>query len=275
MVDGRRAEMRRMGQEQESQYKRTLAFVIFLLVSLMMITATFLNPLFMKGQVRTSYNKAVVVRQMNVHFDTLADLVDAEHDQGANLLTAQQTEPIADHIIDYTVGIHGFNISTMGLARNILHDIDQNISKGTSSDAQEINQRLRREKGNAPYLVAQAFNLNVIMLGSNLALLLLLVNVIIVIVTIATLVSLIRDLRGRCSGKELLHEVTAAGMWAGFWLILLCGLLALVPIMFNVESLPGLGYLLEISSSIFLDFVIAGVIMYVISAIPWQATTTN
>lgn len=275
MVEGTRVELRRMSQEQHSQYKRTLAFVIFLLVSLMMIMATFLNPLFMKSQLRTSYNKAVVVRQMNTHFDTLADLINAQHDQEANLLTPQQTQPIADHLIDYSLGIHGFNVSTTDLARNILKDIDQNIDQGASSDAQVIAHRLRQEKSNAPYLVAQAFNLNVIMLGSNLALLLLIVNVIIILVTIATLVSLLRDLRSRCSGRELVHDVTAAGMWAGFWLILCCGILALIPILFNVEEVPGLGYLLEISSSIFLDFVITGVVIYVICAIPWQATTTN
>ena len=48
MVEGRRANLRRMGQEQASQYKRMMAFVIFLAAALTLITATFLNPIFMK-----------------------------------------------------------------------------------------------------------------------------------------------------------------------------------------------------------------------------------
>ena len=90
-------------------------------------------------------------------------------------------------------------------------------------------------------------------------------------------VSLISDMHSRSSIKALIHDITAAGMWAGFWLILISGLMALVPVIINVESLPigGLSYLLEISSSVFLDFVIAGVVIYILCAIPWQATTAK
>lgn len=41
MVEGRRADLRRMGSEQNAQYKRILAFVIFLTAALSLITATF------------------------------------------------------------------------------------------------------------------------------------------------------------------------------------------------------------------------------------------
>ena len=70
MVEGKRADLRRMGYEQNNQYKRLLAFVIFLIAALSLITATFLNPIFMKKQIRTSYNRAVVVRQVNKNYDS-------------------------------------------------------------------------------------------------------------------------------------------------------------------------------------------------------------
>ena len=61
MVEGKRADLRRMGHVQNNQYKRTLAFVIFLIAALALITATFLNPIFMNGLIRTSSNQGVVV----------------------------------------------------------------------------------------------------------------------------------------------------------------------------------------------------------------------
>lgn len=277
MVDGTRADLRRMDHEQNNQYKRTLAFIIFLITALIMITGTFLNPIFMRGQIRTSNNQAVVVRQVNSHFDTLADLIGAKKETDSNLLTVQQTQPIADHIIDYSLGIHWIKVNNTELANQILNDINQNIDSNATGDAQAVQQALKKQKNNAVYFVNQAFNLNVVTLGANIAVLLMIVNVIIIIVTIVALVSLISDMRSRSSIKALIHDITAAGMWAGFWLILICGILAIIPVIFNVESLPfgGLGYLLEISSSVFLDFVIVGVIIYILCAIPWQATTAN
>lgn len=277
MVEGTRTDLRRMDHEQSNQYKRTLAFVIFLIVTLTMITATFLNPLFMKGQIRTSNNSAVVIRQVNSHFDTLANLIGAKKEDNSNLLTIKQTQPIADHVIDYALGPHWIKVNNKNLARQILIDIDENIDQDSSSDAQTVRSRLKGQKNNATYFITQAFNLNVVTLGANIVALLFIVNIIIVLVLIVALVSLISDMQTRNSTKSLVHEITAAGMWAGFWLILICGLLAIIPVIFNVEALPfgGLGYLLEISSSVFLDFVIIGVIIYILSAIPWQITTAD
>ena len=266
MVEGRRADLRQMGQEQASQYKRMMAFVIFLIAALTLITATFLNPIFMKKQIRTSYNQAVVVRQVNKNFDVLADVIDARDEDDANLLAQAQTQPIADHIIDYTLGIHWFKVNNLGLAQRILTDINQGIDKGSSSGAQVIN--------NAPYAIVKAFDLNIVTLGANIASLLLIVNVIIVIVTIITLISLINDMRSKASTRMLIHNATAAGMWAGFWLILISGLLALVPVIFDVDNIE-FGSILEIGSSVFLEYVIVGAIIYVICAIPWQATSTK
>lgn len=274
MVEGKRAELRRMGTEQHSQYKRMLAFVIFLTAALTLITATFLNPHFMKGQIRTSYNKAVIVRQVNKNFDNLADLVNARNEDEANLLAEAQTQPIADHVIDYALGIHWFKVSNLDLAQQILTDIDHGIDKGSSTGAQIINRKLKKQKVNAPYAVIKAFNLNVVTLGANIVGLLFIVNVIIIIVTIISLFSLVSDLRSKTSMRLLTHDIAAGGMWAGFWLILISGLLALVPVIFDVDNIE-FGFLLEIGSSVFLEYVIAGVIIYVICAIPWQATAAK
>lgn len=277
MVNGSRADLRRMDQEQNSQYKRMLAFVIFIIVSLTMITATFLNPFFMKGQIRTSNNRAVIVRQVNGHFDRLADLIGADREEDSNLLTIQQTEPIADHVIDYALGIHWVKVNNLNLAKQILNDINSNIDKGASSDAQVVSKKLKKLKSNAPFAVSRAFDLSVVTLGANICSLLFVVNVVIVIITVISLLSLISDMKSKSSLKALIHDITAAGMWSGFWIILIFGLLSIIPIFFNLESLlwGDVGYWLEIASSVFLDFVIIGVVMYVVCAIPWQATTPN
>lgn len=277
MVDGSRADLRRMDHEQNNTYKRTLAFIVFIIVALVMIMVTFLNPIFMKGQIKSSNNQAVVVRQVNSHFDYLADLIGAKHEEDSNLLTVDQTGPIADHIIDYSLGLHWVKVSNTDLAQQILTDIDKNIDQGASSDAQRVRQKLKQQKNNALYFITQAFNLNIVTLGANIASLLFVVNIIIVIVTLVALYSLVSDMQSRSSIKALIHDITAAGMWAGFWIIFIFGLLAIIPVIFNLESLPigGLSYLIELSSSVFLDFVIVGVIIYILCAIPWQITTAK
>ena len=274
MVEGNRADLRRMGYEQNNQYKRLLAFVIFLIAALSLITATFLNPIFMKKQIRTSYNRAVVVRQVNKNYDSLADLINADSEDNSNLLSDTQTQPIADHIIDYSLGIHWFKVTSLPLANQILSDIDQGIAKGSSSGAQEVNRKLKKQGTNAPYAIIKAFNLSVITLGANIAGLLFIVNLIIIIVTIITMVSLLNDMKSRATIRMVIHDTMAAGMWAGFWLILISGLLALVPVIFNVDNIE-FGFLLEIGSSVFLEYVIAGVIIYIICAIPWQITAAK
>ena len=275
MANGAREGLHRINQEQNNQFKQVLSFIIFLIVSLTMITATFLNPFFMKGQIRNSSNEAVVVRQINKHFDALAETIGANKNGNANLLTTKQTQPIADHIIDYTLGTPWFKFSNMKLAKQILHDIDLNIDQGASSDAQLVQEKLKEQENNAPFDVIDTFNLNTITLGGNIAFILLIVNVIILIMAIISLRSLISDMKLFFNSKMLTHEVTACGMWAGFWLILIAGISAIIPVIFNVEGLAVLGFVLEISSSIFLDFVIVGVVLYILSAIPWEISSPN
>lgn len=274
MVESKRADLRRMGREETSQYKRTLAFVIFLTVGLALITVTFLNPAFMKKQIRSGSNQAVIVRQINKNFDNLADVIGENSEDRANLLANAQTQPIADHIIDYSLGLHWFKVNNLKLAQQILTDIDQGIDNGSSSGAQLINKKLKQEGPNAPYAIVKAFNLNIVTLGANIAGLLFVVNIIIVIVTIIAMISLLSDMHSKTTTRMLIHDAMAAGMWAGFWLILISGLLALVPVIFDVENIE-FGIVLELGSGIFLEYVIAGAIIYVICAIPWQATSTK
>ncbi|MBA1393207.1 hypothetical protein EQ500_04895, partial [Lactobacillus sp. XV13L] len=236
MASGLRENSRKVNQEQSGQYKKVLAFVIFLLVTLTISTVTFLNPFFMKGQIRTSNNEAVVVRQVNKHFDVLAATLGANKNGNPNLLTNKQTQPIADHIIDYTL-VPWVKFSNMNLAKQILHDIDLNIDAGSSSDAQLVQEKLQKRGVSAPYDVIDAFNLNTITVGSNIAFVLLLINIAVVVMAVISLRSIIDEMRVAMASKKLAHEVTAAGMWAGFWIIMLAGMMALVPVVFNVENL--------------------------------------
>lgn len=236
MVEGKRADLRRMEQEQNTQYKRTLAWVIFLIATLSLITATFLNPIFMKKQIRTSYNQAVTVRQVNKGFDILANLVGASSVDDSNLLANAQTQPIADHVIDYSLGFHWIKVNNSQLANQILTDIDKGIDKNSSSGAQEVDSKLKKQKSNALYAIIKAFNLNIVTLGANIAGLLLIVNIIIIIVTMISMISLLNDMKSWTTVRMLIHDTMAAGMWAGFWIILIFGLIAIVPVIFDVDN---------------------------------------
>lgn len=274
MANCARDDLRKATEQQKSQYKRGLSFIIYLIVVLTMTTLTFLNPFFMKGQLRTDSNQAVIVRQVNKHFDTLASEIGANQNGSANLLTTKQTQPIADHIIDYTLGTFGFKFSNLHLANQILLDIDRNIDQESSSDAQLVRQKLKKQRNNAPYEVADAFSLQTVTIGGNVAFIFLLINLVLLVMAAISIRSLVSEMKTTMSSKALTHEVTASCMWTGFWVILIAGILALVPIVINVDQVAVFGYILEISSSIFLDFVIVGVILYVFSAIVWEFTSS-
>lgn len=276
-MTGSRVQAYRVDQEQTNNFKREMAFAIFVVISLLLICCMFLNSAFMKKQIRTSNNQAVITRQVNSHFDTLARYVGDSQGGSSNLLTSSETLPIADHVIDYSLGIHFIRLDSLELAQQILHDINLNIDTDSSSDAQQIRRDLKKQRANAPYIVNTAFNLNVVSLGANIAIALLLLNAIIIILTVISIVALIKEMQLRMAKKTLIHDIAAGGMWAGFWLIIIYGILSFIPVLFNVENL-GIGelaYLIEISSSVFLEFVIVGTIVFILSAIPWQITATD
>lgn len=277
MVQGSRVKIYRVDREQTNNFKREIAFAIFVAISLILVCATFLNPAFMKGQVRTSGNCAVVTRQVNSHFDNLAAIVGDDQGSNSNLLTKKQSLPIADHVIDYSVGIHLLRFDDQNLAKEILHDINLNIDSDSSSEAQQIQKDLGKRQVQPLSAVSTAFSLDVVRLGANIAAVLLLVNIIIIILTLISMYSLASEMKNRLSVRTFVHDFGAGGMWAGFWLILIFGLFSFIPILFNVETL-GLGevaYLIEIACSIALDFVVVGVAVYVIAAVCWQLTAVN
>lgn len=60
-------------------------------------------------------------------------------------------------------------------------------------------------------------------------------------------------------------------------MIVIYVILAMIPLIFNVESISILdfGYWLELASSVFLEYVMFGAIIFVINTIPWQLTSTK
>ena len=101
------------------------------------------------------------------------------------------------------------------------------------------------------------------------------VNLLVILLCLVAVVSILREAFASHTKRAVVHDMTAGLMWTAFWFILVYGLLAMVPIFMDtsVITVADLGYWLEIASGVFLDFVIAGVILYVVSAIPWQATS--
>ena len=82
------------------EYKRPLAFIAFLLLSLLLATGTFLNPAFMKETIKTDSNTVVISQQVNSHFNRLATIVNGSSDE-KNLISDDQAREVADLIIDY------------------------------------------------------------------------------------------------------------------------------------------------------------------------------
>ncbi|MCI7591385.1 MAG: hypothetical protein MSS74_05625, partial [Lactobacillus johnsonii] len=75
---------------------------------------------------------------------------------------------------------------------------------------------------------------------------------------------------------RLIHMVAAGGMRAAICMIVIFGLLAFIPTIFDVEGfILNIGYFLEIASGIFLELVIVGVVLFVISTITWQITSAE
>lgn len=86
----------------------------------------------------------------------------------------------------------------------------------------------------------------------------------------------IKRLKEIVSTGRLINMFAAGGMRASLGLIVIFGLLAFIPTIFNVEGLIlNIGYFLEIASGIFLELVIVGVVLFVISTVTWQLTSAK
>lgn len=106
-----RSELRRIDQAQTVHDKRSFGIAIFTIVVLFFGLVTFMNPIFMKSQIAKESNGVVAERYINQKFDNFAAAIGADRSSNNstnNLLTVEQTRPIADAMIDYTLGIHLF-----------------------------------------------------------------------------------------------------------------------------------------------------------------------
>lgn len=269
---------RKRGEEEEIfdnalEYKRPMAFVAFLLVSLLLVMGTFLNPSFMKQTIKTESNTVIISKQINSHFNRLTTIVNGSSDD-ENLLSDEQALEVADLIIDYKYGFHLIQTSDTALANQIKQVILKS-EKTDSSQVATVRKKLKKQKTSATYIVANAFDLATVLLEANLVTIVRLVAVIVIILCIVAIVSIFKEAFKSHTKRAVIHDLTAGLMWTAFWLMLIYGLMALVPIFFDTSVITALdlGYWLEIASGVFLNYVIVGAALYVVSAIPWQVTS--
>lgn len=267
-----RSEYRRIDQEQNKNYKRSLTWIFFTIITLVFSMATFMNPSFMKKQAQTSNGQVIVQKQINEKFDRLATLVGGKSVGNSNLLTQKQTQPIVNVMYDYSLGLHWFKNSDLGIAKNILNIINTAIDDDSASNAQDIRQQLNKQSNNAEYIVIDAFDLTDLTLQANIVTLFFFINIVIIVVCLLSLYSIIEQMKKRSDKRLLIHDIFAAGMRTGIIMMIFYGALAMIPVIVNVEALPlkAFAYWLELASGIFLEAVIVGVVVFVISAVPWQ-----
>lgn len=277
MVAGSRSELRRIDQAQNAHNKRSLVFIIFTVITLSFSLLTFMNPNFMKKQLAKESNAVVAERFVNERFDNFAETIGADRNgDTSNILTEKQTKPIANAMVDYTLGVHWFRAENASLAEKIRQVILKKIDSNSSQEAQSVKSHLKKYNSRGIYSVINGFNLSTITLSANIETLFVVINAIVIIMCLLSLVSVIRSMNSLLSKKGLIHAFMAAIMWTGALMMIIYGLLAAVPLIFNVEGLIfGIGYFLEVASGIFLELVIVGVILFVISTILWQLTTED
>lgn len=277
MAETTRSELRRLDAEQNRTYKRSFVATIFVVVSLILFSFTLMNPSFMKGITRTSNGQAVIDAQINAKFDRLAVLVNGKKNSSSNLLTSNQTQVLSDELIDYTLGIHWFKTDNASLANEIYSTLNKEIDSNSDTEAQSVMKALKKQGDSSVYTIISAFDLADVTQQTNLVTMFLIINTVLVIVLILSLISTLMEMREKLRLKAIIHEVTGAGMWTGALMITIYVILAMIPLIFNVESITLLdfGYWLELASSVFLEYVMFGAIIFVINTIPWQITSTK
>ncbi|MBD5430017.1 hypothetical protein [Lactobacillus sp.] len=277
MVAGSRSELRRIDQAQNAHNKRSLVFIIFTVITLGFSLLTFMNPNFMKKQLAKESNAVVAERFVNERFDNFAETIGADRNgDTSNILTEKQTKPIANAMVDYTLGIHWFRAENASLAEKIRQVILKKIDGNSSQEAQSVKSHLKKYNNRGIYSVITGFNLSSVTLSANIETLFVVINALIIMMCLLSLFSVIRNMTTLLSKKGIVHAIMGAIMWVGALFMIIYGLLAAVPLIFNVEGLIfSIGYFLEVASGIFLELVIVGVILFVISTILWQLTTED
>ncbi|MTE03083.1 hypothetical protein [Lactobacillus johnsonii] len=274
-----RSELRRIDQAQTVHDKRSFGIAIFTIVVLFFGLVTFMNPIFMKSQIAKESNGVVAERYINQKFDNFAAAIGADRSSNNstnNLLTVEQTRPIADAMIDYTLGIHLFRAENSSLASQIRKIILTKIDDNSSMEAKSVQEKLRKNKNSGLYAIITSFGLANTTLMANIEIVLLVLSILIIIFVGILVYQQIRRLQEVVSTRRLIHMFAAGGMRASICLIGIFGLLAFIPTIFEVEGfILNIGYFLEIASGIFLELVIVGVVLFVISTITWQITSVK
>lgn len=274
-----RSELRRIDQAQTVHDKRSFGIAIFTIVVLFFGLVTFMNPIFMKSQIAKESNGVVAERYINQKFDNFAAAIGADRSSNNstnNLLTVEQTRPIADVMIDYTLGIHLFRAENSSLAGQIRKIILTKIDDNSSMEAKSVQEKLRKNKNSSLYAIITSFGLANTTLMANIEIVLLVLSILIIIFVGIFAYQQIKRLQEIVSTRRLIHMVAAGGMRAAICMIVIFGLLAFIPTIFDVEGfILNIGYFLEIASGIFLELVIVGVVLFVISTITWQITSAK
>ena len=274
-----RSELRRIDQAQTVHDKRSFGIAIFTIVVLFFGLVTFMNPIFMKSQIAKESNGVVAERYINQKFDNLAAAIGADRSSNNstnNLLTVEQTRPIADAMIDYTLGIYLFRAENSSLAGQIRKIILTKIDDNSSMEAKSVQEKLRKNKNSGLYAIITSFGLANATLMANVEIVLLVLSILIIIFVGILAYQQIKRLQEIVSTRRLIHMVAAGGMRAAICMIVIFGLLAFIPTIFDVEGfILNIGYFLEIASGIFLELVIVGVVLFVISTITWQITSAE
>lgn len=274
-----RSELRRIDQAQTVHDKRSFGIAIFTIVVLFFGLVTFMNPIFMKSQIAKESNGVVAERYINQKFDNFAAAIGADRSSNNstnNLLTVEQTRPIADAMIDYTLGIHLFRAENSSLASQIRKIILTKIDDNSSMEAKSVQEKLRKNKNSGLYAIITSFGLANTTLMANIEIVLLVLSILIIIFVGILVYQQIRRLQEVVSTRRLIHMFAAGGMRASICSIGIFGLLAFIPTIFEVEGfILNIGYFLEIASGIFLELVIVGVVLFVISTITWQITSVK
>ena len=257
-----RSELRRIDQAQTVHDKRSFGIAIFTIVVLFFGLVTFMNPIFMKSQIAKESNGVVAERYINQKFDNFAAAIGADRSSNNstnNLLTVEQTRPIADAMIDYTLGIHLFRAENSSLAGQIRKIILTKIDDNSSMEAKSVQEKLRKNKNSGLYAIITSFGLANATLMANVEIVLLVLSILIIIFVGILAYQQIKRLHEIVSTRRLIQMIAAGGMRAAICMIVIFGLLAFIPTIFDVESfILNIGYFLEVASGIFLELVIVG-----------------
>ena len=274
-----RSELRRIDQAQTVHDKRSFGIAIFTIVVLFFSLVTFVNPIFMRSQIAKESNGVVAERYINQKIDNFAAAIGADRSSNNstnNLLTVEQTRPIANAMIDYTLGIHLFRAENSSLASQIRKVILTKIDDNSSMEAKSVQEKLKKNKESGLYAIITSFGLANATLAANVELVFLILNILVIIFVGILAYQQIKRLKEIVSTGRLINMFAAGGMRASLGLIVIFGLLAFIPTIFNVEGLIlNIGYFLEIASGIFLELVIVGVVLFVISTVTWQLTSAK